>query len=218
MSFGVIFDMDGVLVASGPAHAASWKAVARRHNVQISDQQFHGTFGRTSREIIQLLWGEQVNDDAARRIDDEKEACYRELIRGMVPLMIGARETIQALRDADIPIAIATSGPPENVELVLSESRLAPFFKTVVTGMDVQRGKPAPDVFLLAGERLGLKPNQCLVVEDAPVGIEAAHAAGMRVLALVGTHPAETLNTAGADRIVTRLAEVTPTLVREMLA
>lgn len=217
MSDCVVFDMDGVLVGSGPAHAASWKAVARRHGVQISDGQFQATFGRTSREIISMLWGDQVDEAAAKRIDEEKEAFYRELVRGMVPLTIGVRETLRGLQAAEIPMAIATSGPRENVDLVLDEARLRPFFRAIVTGQDVPRGKPAPDVFLLAAERLACVPGACVVVEDAPVGIEAAHAAGMRVAALIGTHTATTLEGAGAERVVERLSEITPELVREML-
>jgi len=214
---GVIFDMDGVLVASGPAHAASWRLLARKHGIEISDEQFAATFGQTSRDILRSFWGERLSDDQVRRLDAEKEAIYRELITGMVPLTIGARETLAGLAQAGFVLALATSGPPENVELVLRETGLGPCFAATVTGCDVQRGKPAPDCFLLAAQRAGVSPAQCTVVEDAPVGIQAALAAGMTPIGFAGTHPPERLRAAGVATVVSRLSEIAPELVRGLL-
>ncbi len=217
MHAGVIFDMDGVIVDSGAAHAASWRAVARKHGIEISDEQFRRTFGRPSRDIIRIIWGPDVRDDEIEVYDREKEAAYRERIRGNVPLAPEARETLATLRDAGYVLGVATSGPRENVELVLSETGLAPLFAGVVTGFDVQHGKPAPDCFLLAAERIGVPPPRCVVVEDAPVGIEAAGAGGMKCVGLTGTHPADRLRAAGATVVVPRLGEITPELVAQLL-
>ena len=217
MGKGVIFDMDGVLVDSGPAHAASWRALAEKHGIKISDKQFKQTFGCPSRDIIRTIWGDHVGDEDVRRYDEEKEAIYRQKIAGRVPLARGTRETLTALRQAGCALAVATSGPRENVELVLREADLGPLFDAVVTGFDVKDGKPAPDCFLLAAERAGLEPAECVVVEDAPVGIEAALAAGMKAIGFGGTHPAQRLLEAGAAQTVERLAEVTPELVVQLL-
>jgi beta-phosphoglucomutase len=217
MEKGVIFDMDGVLVASGPAHAASWRALAVQHGIQISDEEFSRTFGQTSRDIIRLIWGDDVSDEDIRRYDEEKESLYRELITGNIPLADGAHQALTALRRAGYTLAVATSGPPENVELVLREANLGPFWAAVVTGFDVQRGKPAPDCFVLAAERAGLQPADCVVVEDAPVGIEAALAAGMKTVGFAGTHPAKKLRRAGASVVVERLADITPEVVAGLL-
>lgn len=215
---GVIFDMDGVLVASGPAHAASWKMVAAEHGLSISDAEFQRTFGRQSADIIRLLWGRAVDDEQVRAIDDRKEAIYRDLVSGMVPLTVGVRETLTGLRDAGMTLSVATSGPLENVDLVLDEGRLRPFFSTIVTRADIQRGKPAPDCFLLAAERSGLKPGECVVVEDAPVGVEAAVAAGIACIAFVSSNTPASLREAGAARVVERMSEITPMLARELIA
>lgn len=215
---GVIFDMDGVLVASGPAHAASWRMVAKKAGLEVTQAEFLKHFGRPSRDIVRTIWGAGVSDDEVRRIDDAKEAAYRDLITGMVPLTIGLRETLAGLRAAGLRIAIGTSGPRENVELVLHESRLESSFDAVVTGFDVTRGKPAPDCFLLAAERLALPPRDCVVVEDAPVGVRAARAAEMVCIGLIGTHPREALAAEGCEAIVQRLAEVTPALIERLLA
>lgn len=217
MSAGVIFDVDGVLVASGPAHAESWRRLASRRGVEISDEQFRRTFGQTSRDIIRSIFGPQVSDEDVRRYDEEKEAIYRELVTGRVPLADGAADVLAALRHAGYRLALATSGPQENVALVLRETGLEPYFAAVVTGFDVVRGKPAPDCFLLAAERAGVDPGNCVVVEDAPVGITAARAAHMRPIGLTGTHPAGPLRAAGAVCVVRHLKEITPELVAQLL-
>jgi beta-phosphoglucomutase family hydrolase len=215
---GVIFDMDGVLVASGPAHRQSWRMLARKRGIEMSDEAFVESFGRTSRDIIRSLWGEGLSDEQVEQIDAEKEALYRELITGMVPLTIGTREVLSGLRAAGYVLAVATSGTPENVEMVLNEGRLQDYFAATATGFEVQHGKPAPDIFLLAAQRAGLQPEDAVVVEDAPVGIQAGRAAGMKIIGFVGTHPAERLREAGADRVAERLSEITPGLVDELLS
>lgn len=213
MPSGVIFDMDGVLVDSGPAHQESWRVLAKRRGKQVSAETFARTFGMPSRDIIRILWGAQLGDDEIRALDDEKEAAYREMITGNVPLMPGCREALAALRDAGLRLAVATSGPPANLALVLREGGLASFFQATVHGFDIQHGKPAPDCFLLAAERLGVCPSACVVVEDAPVGVEAAIAAGMPVIGLTGTHPAAALSQAGAVQVVSQLSALTPDFV-----
>ena len=217
MRQGVIFDMDGVLVASGPAHLESWRILARKHGVQISDESFVESFGKTSRDIIRAVWGADLSAEEVRAYDNEKEAVYRELISGLVPLTIGTREVLANLSRAGFVLAVATSAPPENLELVLREAHLARYFAATVDGADIQHGKPAPDCFLLAAERAALRPADCIVVEDAPVGIQAALAAGMKVVGFVGTHSAERLRQAGPTRILERLADITPEFVSDLL-
>ncbi len=218
MPFGVLFDMDGVLVDSGPAHRESWQRLARKHGLEVSAERFRQTFGRPSRDIIRFLWGAQVTDDQVGRLDAEKETLYRQLIRDHIPLMPGCRELLARLRKAGYRLAVATSGPPENLDLVISDGLIANYFEAEVHGFEIARGKPAPDCLLLAAERLELPPERCIVVEDAPVGIEAAHAAGMKTIALAGTHPAEALKAAGAERSVSTLDEITLELVAGLVA
>lgn len=218
VSQGVIFDMDGVLVASGAAHSHSWRLLARKHGREMSAETFAETFGMTSREIIRRIWGEALDEELVARLDEEKEALYRDLITGLVPLTIGTREVLGGLAQAGYVLAVATSGPPANLELVLRETGLGPYFAAVVNGFDVEHGKPAPDIFALAAGRAGLAPVDCVVVEDAPVGIQAARAAGMKVIGYAGTHPAERLQEAGADATVADLREVTPEVVQGLLS
>jgi len=218
MRSGVIFDMDGVLVASAAPHHESWRALAGRHGIDVSDERFAATFGRPSRDIIRMLWGDHLSDAEIRRYDDEKERIYRDLIRDRIPLAPGVHAVLARLAQAGYVLAVATSGPPENLDLVLDGGRLRPYFAATVHGFDVERGKPAPDCFLLAAERAELSPARCLVVEDAPVGVAAALAAGMQAVGLVGTHDADRLRAAGACDVIERLAELTPARVAAHLS
>lgn len=213
--FGVIFDIDGVLVDSFAPHLESWQRLARELRRDITEQQFGATFGRTSRDIIRILFGAHMCDGEVRRLDDRKEAIYRDLVRGRVPAMPGALDVVRSLYDAGFVLAVGSSGPPDNVDLIVRELRLDPWLAARVTGADVTRGKPDPEVFAIAAVRLHRPPERCLVVEDAPVGIEAARRAGCKVVALVGTHPAESL--AGADAVISRLDELTPALAHALL-
>lgn len=217
MPNGVIFDMDGVLVDSGPAHHQSWQRLAAKHDIDVPAERFQQTFGRPSRDIIRILWGERITDAEIQRLDEEKEALYRELIRDRIPLKPGCRKTLERLQKAGFLLAVATSGPPENLELVVSEGLIANYFDAMVDGFEIAAGKPAPDCFLLAAQRMELPPASCVVVEDAPVGIQAATAAGMKAVGLVGTHPAEVLESAGAAQVVRNLEEITPGLVTSLV-
>jgi len=214
MPWAIIFDMDGVLVDSYRPHLESWARLARENGLSLTEPEFASTFGRTSREILREMFGLR-DPEAIHRLDARKEAIYRSLIRGRVPAMPGLRPTLEGLCEAGYRLAVGSSGPPENVRLVVSELSLDRWFKVVITGGDVQKGKPDPQVFLLAADRLGVPPPNCLVVEDAPAGIEAARRAGMKSIALVGTHPAESLQQ--ADLVITRLSDLTPRIATRLL-
>lgn len=216
--FGCIFDMDGVLIDSYRAHFESWRMIAAEEGLHITELQFAKTFGRTSREIIAALWGEKPCDEAKiADLDRRKEAAFRDLIRENFPIMPGARELLDELRADGFLLAIGSSGPPENVALTLERLGRQSLFSAVVTGMDVMRGKPDPQVFLLAAERLGLAPERCVVIEDAPAGIEAAHAAGAKAVGLASTGRTHQ-DLAAADLVVDHLHELSPALLRTLIS
>jgi len=206
MPHAVIFDVDGVLVDSYRPHFQSWQALAERHGIAMTEPQFATTFGRTSKAIIEYFWGEGLTAEKIAELDDEKEALYREIIERDFPAMDGAAELIDALHSAGLVLAVGSSGPPENVELSLAKLGRRHRFTAAVTGRDVTRGKPDPQVFQVAAERLGLAPVNCAVIEDAPAGIAAANAAGMTSIALTGTADREKLS--DADLIVDSLREL----------
>ena len=207
-TLGVIFDMDGVLVDSYRAHWQSWQFMADELGKGLTEAQFVSTFGRTSREIIAEHWGADcLTAQEIAEFDQRKEALYREIVDREFPAMEGAVELIRALSADGFRLAVGSSGPPENVALAVERLGAGEFFDALVTGRDVTRGKPDPQVFLVAAEQLGVAPADCAVVEDAPVGIAAANAAGMASIALLSTgHTAESVK--AARLIVNSLREL----------
>jgi beta-phosphoglucomutase family hydrolase len=214
--YGVIFDVDGVLVDSGPPHRESWYQLAREVHLPMSDEFFARTFGRTNKDILEALFARELPEAEWRRLGDRKEALYREIVRGNVPAMPGAVELVEALAADGARLAVGSSGPRENIELCLDEMRIREHFAAIITGDHVTRGKPDPQVFLLAAEGLGLEPSRCIVIEDAVAGVEAAKRAGMAAVALTSTHPAASFP--HADLIVGCLTELHPVRLAAIIA
>lgn len=215
--YAAIFDMDGVLVDTYHAHYRSWLAMAEPEGLSFTEAEFAPTFGRTSREIIAYFWGDgRYTDEEIAALDEKKEAAFRRIIEADFPAMPGASELLQELHRAGFALAVGSSGPPENVDLVLERLNAREMFHAVVTGMDVTRGKPDPQVFLIAAERLGAPPERCAVIEDAPAGVAAANAAGMTSVGLTSTgRTAESLS--AARLVVGSLAELSAKLLRELI-
>ena len=210
----VIFDVDGVLIDSYQAHYQSWLAMFAERGVSFTAAEFRQTFGRTSHDIIAALYGAELTDADIRAWDDRKEALYRDLIRESFPAIDGAAELLDSLHAAGFRLGVGSSGPPENIVLTLECLQRAKLFDAVVTRSDVTRGKPDPQVFQIAAERLGATPAECVVVEDAPAGIEAANRAGMASVALTGTATRAELT--HAMLVVDSLRELTPERLRNL--
>ena len=211
----VIFDVDGVLIDSYQAHYQSWKAMFAEKGVSFTEQEFRATFGRTSHDIIAALYGKDLSDTDIREWDELKESLYRDIIRKSFPAIDGAVELLDALAAEGFRLAVGSSGPPENITLTLSCLGRAELFAAKVTRVDVTRGKPDPQVFQIAAERLGAQPAECVVVEDAPAGIEAANRAGMASVALTGTATREELS--HAQLVVDSLRELSPAALARTL-
>jgi len=200
-----IFDHDGVLVDSFALHQQAWLELGRREGLAITPAFIHETFGMTNPSILRRLLGERPPDEIARYAD-LKEKCYRELARGRIDLLPGMRRVLNGLTERGVSLAIGSSGPRANLDLTIDECGLRDRFAAVVSLEDVVRGKPDPQVFLVAAQRCGVDPRHCVVFEDAPVGIQAAKAAGMLAAGLITTHEPPALLAAGADLIVSDLA------------
>lgn len=213
-SYGVIFDMDGVLVLSEEAHWLSWREAAAKRGVTLAYETFLSCFGRVNADCVRIMIGEDVTPEESARIAEEKEAAMREIIRGRVPLAPSTGELLGALARDGARLAVGSSAPPENVDLVLDGGGIRGHFAAAVDGSQVKRGKPAPDVFLLAASHLGLDPSCCAVIEDAPAGIRAAIAAGMTAIGLSTTHTPEQLREAGAHLIYPDMPALSPERIR----
>lgn len=215
-AWGVIFDMDGVLVDSAPAHFESWQRLAAEEGITVTRPQFERGFGRQNRDIIPMFFG-PVSPERLAAIALRKEAIYRELVRANVPAVKGAAELISALASRQIPLAIGSAGPRENIDLILHAMGVAGSFDVIVSGEDATRGKPDPQVFQLASERLHLPPGRCVVIEDATAGVAAAKAAGTKVAAVMMHHSDDALLAAGADIVVARLLDLTVGKLRDLV-
>lgn len=200
----VLWDLDGVLVDSTPYHFEAYRRLAADHGRELTLAEFRDLIGLRNEAILRRLFGELAPEEAARRAE-RKESLFRELISGRVEALPGAAELVARLREEGVPMAIVSSTPRANVELILRSLGLREAFGAVVGEEDAGRGKPDPEGFLVAARRLGTPPGGCVVLEDAPAGIQAAKAAGMRAIGVTTTRPAERLGE--ADLVVERLGD-----------
>jgi beta-phosphoglucomutase len=202
---GVLWDLDGTLVDSGDYHWQSWRAVMGALGVDVTLELFQATFGQKNDRILRGWLGPDASDDLIKRTGDAKEAEYRRIARanGLTALP-GARDWVARLRASGWRQAIASSAPRENIEVMLELIRLTGALDAIVAAEDVTLGKPDPQVFLVAADRLGVAPDRAIVVEDAAVGVEAARRAGMRS---IGVSPTADLP---GDLFVRSLADLPP--------
>jgi beta-phosphoglucomutase len=217
----VLWDVDGTLVDTAELHYQAWVALAQERKHPFSRADFAATFGMRNPEVIPKLFGNRYTDPEVAQIGDRKETLYRDAaVAAGVSLLPGVRPLLEGLHAAGFRQAVGSSAPRANLELILRLTRVESFFSAVVAMEDTTRGKPDPQVFLLAADKLGVAPARCLVLEDAPAGVQAAKSGGMKCIAVrfVGHHPEEVLRQAGADRIVETLEEVSAEAVRQLLS
>lgn len=207
---GIIFDMDGVLCDSEPFICeAACRMFAERHGVTVAAEDFIPFVGAGE---DRYLGGPAEKHGIALDLPGDKArtyAIYLEIIQGRLQPMPGVREFLADCRRRGLTLAVATSADRVKMEGNLRQIGLpADGFDVTVNGLEVERKKPHPDIFHLAARRLGLRANECLVVEDAPNGIGAAKAAGALCLGLTSSFDAATLRAAGADWVAPDLAHV----------
>ncbi|MFW9973068.1 MAG: HAD family hydrolase [Candidatus Odinarchaeota archaeon] len=202
----IIFDMDGVLADTVPIHFKSWVKMAAEIGINFTREMFEDTFGQQSNTIIRKLVGPEIEEYLIEKWANLKEKYYREMVRGKLIPVPGVLKIIKRLKSKGFKLAVGSSGPPENVELILSELKIKTYFDVIITAVDVKKGKPEPDVFLIVAKKLNINPKNCLVIEDAPVGIQAAKRAGMISIALTTTHKKEEL--LDAQLIIKNLTEI----------
>ncbi len=206
--WGAIFDWDGVVIDSSSQHEESWERLAVEISKPLPEGHFKRGFGRKNEYIIpeQLQWSRDPAE--IQRLSLRKEALYRDIVkeRGLSPLP-GITEWLRRLKDAGIPCVIGSSTHRLNIEVSLEVIHLREYFADIVSAEDVSHGKPDPEVFLKAASKISRAPDRCVVFEDAHVGIEAAHNAGMKVVAVATTNPLADLGK--ADLAVERLDQLT---------
>jgi beta-phosphoglucomutase family hydrolase len=202
---GVLWDMDGVLVDTGEAHFASWQQVLAERGVPFNRLDFARTFGMNNAGILALLIGEDLSPEELQAIGDRKEVLFRRLVKGNARPLPGVLDWLARLSTLGIRQAIASSAPQQNIDVLVNELGIREYFQAIVSGAKLP-GKPHPDVFLEAAGRIGVAPADCVVVEDAIAGVQAARNAGMRCIAVTTTNSADKLS--AADMVVSSLEEL----------
>ena len=198
--------MDGVISDTGPYHYRSWRDVMAGRGVEVTEEDFRRSFGQRNDTIIPGLMGREMSQNEIEVISREKEIHFRRIARDKLELLPGVVPLLESLRKEGYQMALASSAPMANINLIIEKLGIRECFSTVVGGEDVTEGKPSPQVFLTASARIGIDPARCLVIEDAVAGVTAARRAGMFCLAVTNTHPAEGLRE--ADLVVNSLEEV----------
>jgi beta-phosphoglucomutase len=207
----VIWDVDGTLVNTAELHFAAWLRTAAEMGRPFSRDDFAATFGRRNPEIIRFLFRQDFTDAQVQDIGERKEDYYRSAAEAGVSLLPGVRELLEGFHDRGIRQAVGSSAPRGNLDLILRITDSRQYFDAIVGMEDTQRGKPDPQVFLVAAEKLGVPLARCVVLEDAVAGVQAAKAGGMKCVAVtfVGHHSEDKLKDAGADRVVKCFTEIT---------
>jgi beta-phosphoglucomutase len=207
---GIVWDVDGTLVDTAEHHFEAWSKLAAEIGRPFTRADFAATFGRRNPEIIRFLFGDAYSDAEVADLGERKELHYRALAAKGVSLLPGVRPLLEEFERLNVPQAIGSSAPRANLELILDATGSRAFFRAVVAMEDTKRGKPDPEVFLVAAAKLRVEPARCVVFEDAVAGVQAAKAGGMKCVAVrfVGHHSAESLQAAGAERVVSTLEEL----------
>jgi beta-phosphoglucomutase len=211
-----LFDLDGTLIDSMPHHQGAWSAWYARRGLEMGDEtSFEATAGRSNAEILLDLFPDHTVEEHVT-MADEKEAIYRELAAASLGLIGGAEAFCAEARTAGLRMAVCTASTQLNMQLAFERHRIDRWVETVTSPADGLRGKPHPDIFLEAARRLGVAPADCVVFEDAPLGIEGARRAGMKAVALTTTLPASAF--AAFDNVIAIAPDFTTLVLSELIS
>ena len=202
----VLWDLDGVIADTGIYHCRAWQEVFSQMGIEFTEKHFMKHFGQRNDTIIRDTVNESISQEALDAIADKKEVTYRRLVANNIETLPGAIELLSSLREHSIKSAIASSAPPENVKIITEGLGIEKYFDAIACGREVTEGKPSPQIFLLAAEKLEAEPAGCIVIEDAVAGVAGAKRAGMKCIAVANSHSRDKLKE--ADLIVTSLKSV----------
>ena len=208
--------MDGTIVNSLPFHKQAWQITFARRGKDFTEADFQWANGRRNEEIIPYFLKRTMPLAEVNVIADEKEATFRRLVKDSIKSLPGVVELIKSLAKAKYELAVVSSTPKENIELITKTLGIKKYFSLLINGDDVKEGKPNPQCFLLGAEKLGIAAKNCVVMEDAVVGVQAAKCAGMYCIAVANTCSREDI--AEADIVVDSLAEISVKTIEDLLS
>jgi beta-phosphoglucomutase len=203
----VIFDLDGTLIDNNEYHIEAWEVYFEKIGRPFSMDEYKTNMnGRINRDIFNYLFGKELAPEEIQALTDEKEALYREYYAPHIKAIPGLENLLEAIKQAEIPMAIATSGLPINIAFMFEHVQIEPYFDKVIDCTYVTNSKPHPEIFLTAAASVNASPVQCIAFEDSIAGVRSAKAAGMKVVALTTTHTPEDLHE--ADKIIKDYTEI----------
>lgn len=179
----IMWDMDGVLVDSASFHLAAWQEVFSKRGVKFSEEDFIRIFGSRNDFIVRSILGQNILEEDIKSIVQEKELEFRDKIKGKVKLLPGASKLLDMMK-GNLKMALVSSAPKENIDLIINELNIEEYFDCIVSGHEVAESKPSPEIYSLAAQKLETNPRNCLVIEDSPLGVKGAKAAGMKCVAV----------------------------------
>jgi len=199
--------MDGIIVDSARHHLKGWQIVFQERGANYTEEDFWRNTGKRSDTIIKSVLGEKISPDEIMAIIREKDETFRQLMGQNIRPLPGVLKLITSLKEHGFKIAIASSAPIKNIRLITQSLKIHNCFDAIVSGWETTKGKPNPQIFLLAAEKLGVEAEGCIVIEDAISGVTASKKAGMRCIAVTNTTPREELRE--ADLVIDTLEEIT---------
>lgn len=186
----MIFDMDGVVVDNHRYHFAAWMMFAEKYKFELNREIYREKYnGKTNADLFRMIFG-QISEEEINRYADEKESLYQKLYSENMKAHTGLIDFLDYLQKKKMKIALGTSAPTMNVDFTLDTLKLRKYFEVIVDGSQVERGKPDPQVYQLCAMKLGLEPKECVVFEDALLGLEAGERAGCKIVAVATSHEA----------------------------
>jgi len=202
----ILWDMDGVIADSNSFHFAAWQETFAKKGVKFTKEDFTKLFGTRNDFIIGSIVGRELPERDVKVMVQEKEENFRRKATGSIKPFPGAVRLLNAIKKGNFKLGLVSSTPKENIDFILSELNLERIFDCIVFGQEVSESKPGPQIYLLAARKLGVAPNDCVVIEDSPLGVKAAKTAGMKCLAIANTHPRQKLEE--ADKVADSLENV----------
>jgi beta-phosphoglucomutase len=208
----ILWDVDGTIVDSAEHHWRAWRVTLLHEGLPITRNAFDASFGKRNDSALHGFFGRELSVEEVKRISSAKEKLYRKLITmDGLKLLPGVMRWLGYLRNEGWRQCVASSAPRKNLEAILNQLNIGYFFDAVVSAEEITHGKPHPAIFLRAAERVGVDPQLCIVIEDAPTGIEAARRACMRTIGVLTTH-----SQLDADIVVESLDLLSPSVVHDL--
>ncbi len=202
-----IFDMDGTMIKNMEFHKQAWQKYLELHDIHLSEDKFQQNIsGKKNDQIFELVFGRKLTVKELEKYSEEKEAIYRDLYANLITEVAGLTNFVHSLQAKSIKLAIATTAPAGNRNFALKALKLKGMFEVILGDEHVSHGKPHPEIFLNTAQALGVTPEDCVVFEDSPPGVQAGKAAGMQVIALLTSHTAQELS--GADYYINDFTKI----------